>query len=134
MARPKKDINWDVVEKKVEAGCTAKEIYECVCNEDTFYDRFKEHYGESFSDYSGRFRNVGHGNVRYIQYIKALSGNTNMLQLLGREWLAQGQDPEMMSPFEDLIAMRHEIMMLKSKNQKLQESLNANKPQTGQEL
>ncbi len=114
MGRTKKDINWDVVQKKIELGLSAKEIYECMCNEDTFYDRFKEHFGENFSDYSGRMRSVGCGNIKFTQYMKALSGNANMLTLCGREMCGQGKEPEKISPFEDAMAARHENMMLRA--------------------
>jgi hypothetical protein len=124
MGRTKKEINWDVVEKKVEAGCSAKEIYECVVDSDTFYRRFKEHFGENFADYSARIKSAGPGNIRFTQYMKALAGNTNMLMLLGRELLGQGKEPERISPFEDAIAERHELMILRSQVQKLREQLN----------
>ena len=127
MARPKKDINWDVVQRKVEAGCPAKEIYECVCDSNTFYRRFKEHFGQNFADYVDKFRSVGPGNIRFTQYMKALAGNINMLQLLGREWLGQGKDEEKISPFEDVLAMRHENMMLRAEIEKIKESMNGSK-------
>ena len=90
MARPKKEINWDIVEKKMEAGCSAKEICGSTLDTDTFYRRFKEEYGKSFGDYSAEFYSVGNGNLKFTQYMKALSGNTNMLTLLGKERLGQG--------------------------------------------
>lgn len=126
MGRTKKDINWDVVEKKIEIGLCAEEIYETICHKDTFYDRFKEHFGENFSDYSTRVRSVGAGNIKFTQYMKALAGNTNMLQLLGREICGQGKEPERVSPFEDAMAARHENMMLRDELAKMRERLGEN--------
>jgi hypothetical protein len=119
VGRTKKEINWDVVEKKMEAGCSAEEIYECMCHKDTFYDRFKEHFGVNFSDYSSKARSVGLGNIRAMQYAKACQGNTHMLQFLGRELLGQGKDQVMNSPLDDVIAMRHENMRLLAELDKL---------------
>lgn len=128
MGRSKKEINWDVVEKKIEAGCSAEEIYECVCCPNTFYGRFKEHFGENFCDYCDKIRRVGPGNIRFTQYMKALAGNNNMLQILGREWLGQGKEMEKTSPFEDVLAMRHENMLLRAEIEKIKEQMNADKP------
>lgn len=127
MGRTPKEINWDIVQKKVEAGCSAKEIYECLVDSDTFYRRFKDHFGENFADYSARMRSAGPGNIRFTQYMKALAGNTNMLMLLGREWLGQGKEPEKVSPFEDSIAIRHENMLLRAELAGYKEHLNADK-------
>jgi hypothetical protein len=127
VGRTKKEINWDVVEKKVEAGCSAAEIYEFICHRDTFYDRFKEHFGENFADYSTRVQRVGPGNVKYLQYMKMLSGNIPMMQLLGREWLGQGKEEVKASPLDESIAIRHENMMLRAEIDKLKETC-ADKP------
>ncbi len=130
MGRPKKEIDWKIVEKKIEAGCSAKEIAGSMCNIDTFYDRFKEEYGKSFSDYSDDFYYEGDGNIRFTQYMKALSGNINMLTLLGRERLGQGKEQEKNSPFEDVLALRHENMILKAEIERIKELLNGNKSET----
>lgn len=114
MARPKKEIDWNIVEKKMESGCSAREICSGVCDLDTFYNRFKEHYGKSFGDYSDDYYSVGDGNIKFTQYMKAISGNTNMLTLLGRERLGQGKEQEKISPYEDILAMRHENMIMRA--------------------
>jgi len=134
MARPKKELDWRIVEKKMEAGCSAKEIAGSMCDIGTFYDRFKEEYGVSFSNYSQQFYEEGNSNIRWIQYMKAMSGNIPMMSLLGRERLGQGKEEVQTSPFEDIIAMRHENMMLKAEMHEIKEMLNANKSKAGQEL
>lgn len=114
MARPKKEINWDIIEKRMEAGCTAKEIWGDG-DMDTFYRRFKEHFGKSFGDYKDEYYSVGNGNLKFTQYMKALAGNTNMLTLLGRERLGQGREEEIKkSPYDDIIELRHENMLLRA--------------------
>ncbi len=115
MARPKKEINWQIVEKRIEAGCNGVEIAAALrIDSDTFYIRFKQKYGKSFQDSSAHFYSAGDANLKFTQYMKALSGNNNMLLLLGRERLHQGKEQEKTSPFEDLIDLRHENMILKA--------------------
>jgi len=51
MARPNKKINWEIIEKMMEAGCNGLEIANFFrIDEDVFYLRFKKKYGKSFQD------------------------------------------------------------------------------------
>jgi hypothetical protein len=114
MARPKKEINWKMVEGKMAAGCSAAEIYndpDCLMNEDTFYDRFKQEYGKSFSEYSGKFHSIGQGNIRYTQYAKALQGNTTMLLLLGRLWLGQKEQDSVTEISDEAFMNTHKALI-----------------------
>lgn len=132
MARPPKAINWDIVRTKMEAGLTAMQIAtDLEVNINTFYNRFKEEFGHSFSDFSDDFHSAGKGHIAWIQYMKAKGGNIPMLLLLGKEWLGQGQEKEKESPYEDTIAMRHENMTLRYELQKLKEALSADKREAG---
>lgn len=125
MGRHKKEINWNIVEKQMEARCTLKEIAGALrVDEDTLSKRFKEQYGKYFSDKSGEFQSAGAASLRFTQYMKALSGNIPMLTLLGREVLGQGKDTEKFSPYEDILAMRHENMLLKAELAEIKEKLN----------
>jgi hypothetical protein len=130
MARPLKLINWDIVEKKMEAGCTAKEIAASIPVEiNTFYDRFKIEFGEGFADYADQFYEGGNANLKFTQYMKALSGNVPMLLLLGRERLGQGKEEIVKSPYEDVLSLNHIIMMLQAQlDSKV--DIDANKPET----
>lgn len=126
MARPKKTIDWQLVEKRMEAGCTAKEIAACLhADIDTFYRRFKEQYGKSFGDYSVEFYSIGDANIRALQYAKAMNGNLQMLFFLGKERLGQGKEEVKASPFEDIIQLRHENMILKAELNEIKEKMNA---------
>ncbi len=116
MGRPPKEINWEIVEKRMQAGETAVSIASRhFIDPDTFYKRFKKQYGFSFGDRATRFREVGKSDILFIQYMKALSGNIRMLELLGREWCGQGKNEISQSPFEDILFLRHENMLLKAK-------------------
>jgi hypothetical protein len=85
MARPKKTINWDLVEKRMEAGNSAKEIAKHLrIDINTFYDRFKEEYKCSFSDFADGITECGIADIVFTQHMKALSGNVQMLIYLGK--------------------------------------------------
>lgn len=119
MGRQPKEINWDVVERQIEAGCSAKEIYGNLCDSDTFYKRFKERYGCGFRDYSANGYEAGNGNIRFTQYLRALAGNTNLLILLGKERLGQGKDVGADPPRDDILSISHENMILKAEIDRL---------------
>lgn len=128
MARPKKEINWELVERRMEAGCSGVEIAAALrIQSDTFYTRFKEQYGKSFQDYHVDFYKAGDANIKFTQYMKAIAGNIPMLTLLGRERLGQSKDQEKISPFEDLTILRHENMLLRAEIERIN-GLNADQP------
>lgn len=122
MSRPKKEINWELVERRMEAGCSGIEIAAALrIQDDTFYLRFKEQYGKSFQDYKGNFYSAGDANIKFTQYMKAISGNIPMLTLLGRERLGQSKDQEKISPYEDQTALRHENMLLRAEIERMKQ-------------
>jgi len=132
MARPRKTIDWETVKKRMEAGNSAATICDLHdLDTDTFYLRFKEHFGENFQDYSARMHCCGKSNIAFTQYTRALEGNTNMLTLLGREWLGQGKEQESKPPYQDLLELTHANMILRAEIAEMRELLNANKSQTG---
>lgn len=135
MPRQKKYVNWEIVEKKMESGCPAKEIAGAIDMDlTTFYERFRQEFGHGFADKADSFQSAGHGNIRFTQYMKALQGNTNMLTLLGREWLGQSQIKESTPPNEDFIVLKHENMLLKAELEALKETVYGNKSEAKQEL
>lgn len=92
MARPEKEINWKEVERRIEIGTSGVQIARAMgIDVNTFYRRFKEEYGCSIQDYDVGYIEVSKANILYVQYIKALAGNTRMLELLGREMCGQGK-------------------------------------------
>ncbi len=112
----------------MEAGCNGMEISAALrIDPDTFYRRFEEQYGKRFADSSDYFYSGGDSNLKFTQYMKALSGNTNMLMLLGRERLNQGKEQEKTSPFEDVLDLKHENMILKAEIEKLKGEKDADK-------
>lgn len=130
MARPLKEINWDIVEKRMEAGNKGKSIAEAFhVDLDTFYRRFKQHYGFRFGDYAVHFYECGDDNLAYTQYMKALSGNTTMLTWLGKVRLGQ-REPDMLSATpanQQEIDKDQIIMQLQHKLLELEENANKSK-------
>jgi len=138
MARPLREINWDQVEKLMEAGCTAKQIYtKYRVHRDTFYDRFKSNFEMSFADYSAWACSSGEADLMLMQHAKALnskaSGNVQMLIHLGKVRLGQ-REPDAVSavaPRQDDLNKDHTIMQLEHLVANLKEQLaNGNKPET----
>jgi hypothetical protein len=124
MVRPKKEINWEVVEKRMEAGNSAAVICKKFnIDTDTFYRRFKEEYGCSFGDYTAIYRQCGKEDIAYTQHMKALSGNVQMLIWLGKVDLGQ-KEPDMASlrPVNQTeIDKDHRIMQLEHELNKLRD-------------
>jgi len=131
MVRPLKEINWEIVEKRMEAGCTAREIAATVNLEiNTFYDRFKIEFGTGFADAKDAYYCVGDSNIKFTQYMKALGGNIPMLMLLGRERLGQGKEFDTKPSNDELNTVKHENMLLRATLAGYREA-NADKSETG---
>lgn len=138
MGRPRKEIDWNVVEKKMECGSSAQEIISNFdINDDTFYRRFEQEYGHGFQSYKGKMHCVGKSKLREVQYEKALEGNTQMMTLLGREWLGQDKPIMDIPPLSDSVDKENKEMSenhrLRLENEELRKQLD-NKSKTGSEL
>lgn len=135
MARPQKEINWDIVEKLIECGCFGTEIAaKFRIQSDTFYRRFKEEYGCAFQDYHARSHESGIADLRAMLHAKALNnrapGNSNLLIFLARTKLGM-KEPEMdqsVATNQEFIDQSHEIMRLQHKLAQMEN--NDDKPQT----
>jgi hypothetical protein len=131
MARPRKEINWEIVEKMIEAGSSARDIYgKFRINEDTFYRRFKDEYEISFQDYKGELSSAGEADLRLMLHAKALNndarGNITALIFLARTRLGM-REPELLSQLpsnQGQIDQSHLIMQLQYEIEQLK---NANK-------
>jgi hypothetical protein len=120
MARPLKEINWDLVDKLIEAGCNGLEIAaKFRIDADTFYGRFKKEYECSFQDYSVKGQEGGKAEIKTMLHAKALNnkapGNTTLLMFLARCRLGM-KEPEtvqLLAANQDAIDQDHTIMQLK---------------------
>lgn len=135
MARPLKEINWDVVEKLIECGCSGVEIAaKFRIKSDTFYERFKKEYGCSFQDYRGEAQEAGLADIRSMLQAKALNnkapGNSNLLIFLARCKLGM-REPDVVHSLaanQNQIDQTHTIMQLQHRISELEG--NGNQSQT----
>lgn len=130
MARPKKEIDWDIVQKLMEAKASANEIAgKFHIQNDTFYKRFKEEFGFSYQDYHINAEGAGLADLKLMQHAKALNnkapGNSNMLIWLGKVRLGQKEpDVSSLNPINQpdidkdhrIMQLEHEIAQLKVQN------------------
>lgn len=132
MARPQREINWDVVRKYMECGCSGMQIAAKLrLAKDTFYNRFKKEFGKCFQDYYEEGEGVGKLDIRVMLYAKALNskapGNADLLKFLARCELGM-REPEMtqsLATNQQQIDQSHLIMQLQYEIEQLK---NANKP------
>lgn len=132
MARPEKLIEWDKVEKRIEAGNSAQQIAdEARIDINNFYDRFKKEYGMGFADYARKGFEIGNANLQYVQYAKAISGQITCLQWLAQVRLGQKipDNIQLLPPNQEDIDKDHIIMMLKDEIEQLK--ANGNEQKTG---
>lgn len=119
MARPLKEINWEVVEKLIESGCSGVEIAaKFRIQKQTFYRRFEEKYEESFQNYHTDIHEAGLADLRSMLHAKALNnnapGNSNLLIFLARCRLGM-KEPETtggLAPNQVQLDQSHLIMQL----------------------
>lgn len=126
-----KVINWDLVDKLLEAGCPGTEIAPHFgVHYETLYDRAYKVFGIMWTEYAQKKRQKGNSNIRVKQYQKAMSGDNMMLIWLGKNRLDQTDAPKQdISTNETNIDQTLELAKLKAENAKLKEIINVT--QTG---
>jgi hypothetical protein len=101
--RPLKNIDWDLVDRLLEAGNDGIKIagYFGV-HHDTFYNRFKEKHGVGFTEYCQRQHSKGEALILLAQYAKAIGatkkGDTALLTYLGKVRLKQREHDDKITP------------------------------------
>lgn len=95
MCRPEKPIDWERVDRLLEAGCLGTEIAPLFnLHHETFYDRVVKKYGIGFTEYMSQRRSAGDSLIREAQYKKAIKKQDNtMLIWLGKQRLGQKETP-----------------------------------------
>lgn len=95
MGRPRKELNFDELEKLMGLQCTLREIAGWFdMSEDTLETRVKEEYGETFSEVSVKKKSTGRIPLRRKQYEVAMAGDKTMLIWLGKQYLGQADKLE----------------------------------------
>ena len=93
--RPYKEINWDLVDDLLIAGCSGTEIAPHFdMHPHTFYDRVFEEKKMLFTDYSLQKKCKGDSILRHVQYKKAVKGDNTLLIWLGKNRLNQRESSE----------------------------------------
>jgi hypothetical protein len=93
--RPKKPIDWEMVEKLCGWQATQEEIAQfCGVCVDTLDNRCKNEHGISFSEFFDQKRGTGKISLRRAQWQTAMKGNPTMQIWLGKQHLGQKDKSE----------------------------------------
>lgn len=90
MGRNKANIDWNKVDRYLQAQCDATGIAGLmgICR-DTLYNRCKEDNNIDFSTYSQQKKSEGRELLRGKQFETAMKGDKTMLVWLGKQYLGQ---------------------------------------------
>lgn len=92
--RPRKEVDWDKVDKMCAIHCTGEEQASLLdMSYDTLERRCREEKGVSFAEYFKQKAADGKMSLRRKQFTTAMNGNTSMLIWLGKNWLGQADSP-----------------------------------------
>jgi hypothetical protein len=90
MGRPKKDIDFTVVDKLCGLQCTGEEIASFLdVDYDTLCRRCVSEKGKTFAEYFDQKRKIGKVSLRRHQFQAASNLNSTMLIWLGKQFLGQ---------------------------------------------
>ena len=97
MARPRVNIDYDLVDKLCSIQCTGEEIASVLeIDYDTLNNRIKQDKGKGFSDYFNIKRAKGKISLRRRQWKSAVEeGNVTMMIWLGKQYLGQSDKQEL---------------------------------------
>lgn len=109
--RPQKQIDWELVDRLLVAGCLGTEIAPHFdMHHDTFYERCEKEKGTSFTAYSQQKRSIGDSVLREVQFEKAKKGDNSLLIWLGKNRLKQSESPTELSISENTHTLFNELM------------------------
>lgn len=101
MPRPEKPIDWDLVDKLLEANCHGTEIAPYFnMHPETFYDRVLKYYGIGFTEFSCLKKAHGDAKLKIAQFEKALDKDNAMMIWLGKQRLDQREPETVKEKFE----------------------------------
>lgn len=96
--RPRIELDWDEFEKLCRFQASQVEIAGWFdCSVDTIDRRVKEHYGENFAEVFAKKRGKGQISLRRWQMQCAEKGNATMLIWLGKQYLGQKDNYEIVN-------------------------------------
>lgn len=95
MARPRVEIDMDLLRELVKIQCTAEECAGVLgASEDTIDRRLKEEGFGGFADFYKKHSDEGKASLRRAQWKAAQDGNPTMLVWLGKQMLGQRDKQE----------------------------------------
>ena len=90
MSHPGIPIDWETVDRLLEAGCDGTQVAAHIgVHPETLYDRIKQEKGSCFSEYKATKRANGDSLLLAKQFKVAMEGDKTMLVWLGKQRLAQ---------------------------------------------
>lgn len=96
MARPRKEFNWDELDKLCALHCSKTEVaWFFGIHPDTLDARIREKTGESFSVYFRKASSDGKISARRQLYKMMMNGNTSVAIFIAKNWLGMRDNPEM---------------------------------------
>lgn len=126
MARMQKEINWEMVELYIRAGCSQANIARSLfIDADTLRARVKEKYEMDYSVFSAALQSEGKMLIEAKQHKKAMEGYWPALQWLGKIRCEQ-REPELTNQMANnqaqldqshlIMQLQHELAEEKAKN------------------
>jgi hypothetical protein len=95
MGRPKKEVDFDMLEKLCSISCTADECATILkMSVDTIERALKSELELTFAAFYKRHAGQGKVSLRRKQFEVAMTGNVSMLIWLGKQWLGQTDKQE----------------------------------------
>lgn len=108
--RPRKEINWTLFEDLCSLQCTQSEIASVLhLHIDTVRDRAQQHYDDTYSNIYKKYSEGGKSSLRRIQFNLAKK-NTSMAIWLGKQWLGQKDNHEMVQVPPELIGSYQKLL------------------------
>lgn len=117
MSRPEIPVDWEQVERLMEAGCMGTEVAAYFgMHPETFYGRVEKKYKLGFTEFMSIKRQKGDSILKAVQFKKAAKGDNTMLVWLGKTRLKQREvdSSTEMPPQDVLIDKENEIMSLRA--------------------
>jgi predicted alpha/beta superfamily hydrolase len=111
IGRPKADIDWNIVDEYLIAGCSGADIAGLIGIADhTLYDRCLSDNGIMFSDYSQQKKAKGNSLLHKAQFDAAVTDkDKSMMIWLGKQRLGQKDKSEVDNNVKNVPKTREEI-------------------------
>lgn len=110
MGRPLKEIRWEQFEELCSLQCTQSEIASVLfVSHETLARRVQDHYEDTYQNVYKKYSEGGKSSLRRFQYNLAKK-NTAMAIWLGKQWLGQKDNHEMVQVPPELIGSYQKLL------------------------